>query len=166
MTQQSKLGHTAEQRQVSGITPRLPDKRNCCSSKTSRPERAVRATSPASTHLSREYHSGLCYASCGEIMSQNSKVLMVTGLCLTGPSHSLPPFPLRVQGSPGMPNGVMSILSWKGGVQYRSRGGSSSEVERGLGQRADTKNKYEETGLEQASQAPEGHRHTRYQGDI
>lgn len=42
----------------------------------------------------------------------------------------------------------------------QKRGGVSSEVEGGLGQRADTKNKYEETGLGQAN------RHTTYQGDI
>lgn len=65
-----------------------------------------------------------------------------------------------------MPNGVMSILPWEIGVQYRSQGGGSSEVEGGLGQRADTKNKYEETGLGQANQAPESHRLTTYQGDI
>ncbi|KAH0516799.1 Keratin, type II cuticular Hb2 [Microtus ochrogaster] len=69
-------------------------------------------------------------------------------------------------GTPGMSNGVMSILPWEFGVQYRSRGGGSSEVEGGLGQRANTKNKYEETGLGQANQAPESHRHITYQGDI
>lgn len=46
-----------------------------------------------------------------------------------------------------MPSGAMSILPWERGVQYRSWGGGSSEVEGGLGQRADTKNKYEEAGL-------------------
>lgn len=61
-----------------------------------------------------------------------------------------------------MPSGAMSILQWERGVQYRSWGGGSSEVEGGLGQRADTKNKYEEG----TKQAPEGHGHTMYQGDI
>lgn len=38
MTQQRRLSHTTEERPISGITPRLPDKRNCHSSKTSSPE--------------------------------------------------------------------------------------------------------------------------------
>lgn len=39
----------------------------------------------------------------------------------------------------------------------QNRGGGCSEVEGGLSRRADTKSKYEETGLGQATQAPGGH---------
>lgn len=100
MTQQRRLSHTTEERQISGITPRLPDKRNCHSSKTSSPGVARATPPPASTHHPLEHSSGLCYASSGKIMAQNCKVLMVTGLRLTGSSHSLPPFLLRAQGEP------------------------------------------------------------------
>lgn len=78
MTQQSRLSHTAEERQISGITLGLPDKRNCHSSKTS--SQSGQRDSSSCLHPPPLEHSlGLCYAPSGEIMSQNYKVLMVTG---------------------------------------------------------------------------------------